>query len=210
MDFLELNANVRTAVGKGAARTLRREGRMPAILYGPETEPVKLSINVKDMGNILKKSKSSQVLLNLMIQNGEETPRPAMMWELQTHPVSQNFIHADFYQFSTDKKIKVKVPVVTKGKAKGIELGGMLQVIRRELEVLCLPREIPESIEIDVTDLDMGESVHVEDIPLEGDIEIPTEVNFTVVTILSPKGTATDEEEAAEGEETEEATKSEA
>lgn len=209
MEFFELNANVRTAVGKGAARTLRREGRMPAVLYGPETEPMKLSINIKEIDTLLKKSKGSQVLLNLVIQNGEKSTRPAMIWELQTHPVSQSFLHADLYQFSMDKKIKVKVPVVIMGKAKGVELGGMLQVIRRELEVLCLPREIPESIEIDVTDLDMGESVHVADISLDGDIEIPTDVNFTVVTILSPKGAATDEEEAAEGEETEEEAKSE-
>ena len=98
-----------------------------------------------------------------------------------------------------DRKIRVRVPVTTRGKSNGVEMGGMLQIIRRELEVLCLPDDIPEVIEIDITELDMGESVHVEDIPLEGDVEIPHEVNFTVLTILS--GRKVEEVVDEEGEE---------
>jgi large subunit ribosomal protein L25 len=86
-----------------------------------------------------------------------------------------------------DQKIKVMVPVVTTGKCVGVELGGMLQIIRRELEVFCLPDQIPENITIDITDLDIGDSFHVEDLQLEGDVEIPADVNFTILTVLSPK-----------------------
>ena len=127
-----------------------------------------------------------------------------MIKEYQVHPVSRNYLHVDFYEIAMDRKIRVRVPVVTKGKPRGVELGGMLQVVRRDLEVLCLPQEVPEAIEVDVTELDIGDSIHVEKIPLEGDVEIPAEVNFTVVTILSPKVEALPEEEEEEVEEVEE------
>ncbi|MDL1964377.1 MAG: 50S ribosomal protein L25, partial [Deltaproteobacteria bacterium] len=131
--------------------------------------------------------------------NGENTSRPAMIKELQIHPVSRDYLHVDFYGISMDRKISVKVPVVAKGKSQGVELGGILQIIRRELEIFCLPGEIPDAIELDVTDLDIGDSIHVKEIPLQGDIEIPADVDFTVITILAPKAEV--EEEAEEGEE---------
>jgi large subunit ribosomal protein L25 len=121
-----------------------------------------------------------------------------MIKELQTDPVSRSLIHVDFYEISMDRKIRVMVPVTTTGTSEGVELGGTLQIVRRELEVLCLPGEIPESIEIDITGLGMGDSIHVQEIPTTGNIEIDAEVNFTVLTILSPK---LEEEEVEEGEE---------
>ena len=130
-----------------------------------------------------------------------------MIKDLQIHPTTHEFIHIDFYEIDMKRKINVHIPVVTKGLSKGVELGGILQIIRRELEVLCLPTNIPENIEIDVTDLDMGDSVHVLDIPVEEDIEIPADVNFTVLTVLAPKVEVEEEEEeeeALEGEEGEE------
>jgi large subunit ribosomal protein L25 len=102
-----------------------------------------------------------------------------------------------------DQKITAKIPVVTTGMAKGVELGGMLQIIRRELEVECLPLEVPESIEIDISDLDIGDSIHVGKIRLEGGIEFLEDDNYTVVTVLSPK---LEEEEPEEEEEVEEET----
>jgi large subunit ribosomal protein L25 len=93
------------------------------------------------------------------------------------------------------------VPVVTTGKSLGVEMGGMLQIIRRELEVLCLPNQVPENITIDVSDLEIGDSLHVEDLLLEEDVEVPADVNFTILTVLSPK--AEEEEEEVEGEEEE-------
>jgi len=103
-----------------------------------------------------------------------------------------------------DRKIRVSVPIVATGKSVGVELGGFLQIVRRELEVLCLPMEIPDVIEIDVTDLDIGDSVHLDDIPLEDNIEIPTDANFTVLTVLSPTKEEEPEEELEEGLEEEE------
>lgn len=201
MELIELNANIRTTVGNGPARRLRQSGQLPAVLYGPGAEPVLLSVNISDFDQVLKKSGASQLLLNLVIQDSETYTRSAMVKELQTHPVSRDFLHVDFYEIAMDRKIRVKVPIVTTGMAKGVELGGVLQIIRREIEVLCLPFEVPESFEIDVADLDIGDSIHVRDISQEGEIEFLEDENFTVVTLLIPK--IEEEEEPAEEEEEE-------
>jgi large subunit ribosomal protein L25 len=122
-----------------------------------------------------------------------------MIREFQTHPVSGNFIHIDFYEIDMKRQIKVMVPVVITGQSVGVEVGGMLNIVRREVELLCLPGDIPEAIDIDITALDIGDSIHIEDIPLGENVEISTDVNFTVVTVLSPKV----EEEVVEEEEAE-------
>jgi large subunit ribosomal protein L25 len=132
---------------------------------------------------------------------GDAKGRNVMIKELQRHPVSQNLLHLDLYEVSMDQKIKVMVPVTTTGKSVGVEMGGMLQIIRRELEVLCLPDQIPENITIDITDLDVGDSFHVEDLQLDENIEVPAEVNFTILTILSTKVEAAEEAAGEEGEE---------
>jgi len=202
LELIELKSNIRTSVGKGPARVLRRENRVPAVFYGPDTDPVLLSVNTNDLDHVMKNSRAGQMVLNLVIQNGESYTKAAMVKELQVHPVSRNFLHVDFYEVSMDRKLKVKVPVVVKGKSKSVELGGMLQIIRHELDVLCLPAQIPDSIEIDVTDLDIGDSIHIGDISPEGDIEFTDEAHLTVVTILTPK---MEEEPVEEGEEEAEA-----
>ena len=203
MELIDLKVNIRKNTGNGPARRLRMVGRIPAVLYGPETESILLTVDGIDFEKILKKRKSGQVLLNLIIQNGETFTRSAMVKELQIHPLSRNFLHIDFYEIAMERKIRVKVPVVITGKSKGVELGGILQIIRRELEMSCLPLEVPESIEIDVTNLDMGDAIHVGEVAREGDIEFLEEDDFTVVTILSPK--VEEIEEEIEEEEAEEA-----
>jgi large subunit ribosomal protein L25 len=174
------------------------------VLYGPGTESVLLSVNISDIDRILKKGRIGQVLLNLVIpNNGETSTKTVMVKELQHHPVSRNFLHIDFYEVAMDRKIMVNIPVTTTGKAKGVENGGILQIIRRELEVQCFPLDVPESIEIDITDLDVGDSIHLGDISRQSKIEFLDDENFTVVTIVSPKIEEAEEpieEEAEEGE----------
>lgn len=196
MEIMNLKASLRDAAGDGPAKALRRDGKIPAILYGPNTAPIKLSIDRQDLEPVIKSGAVTQQLLKLAIE-GRDGSHNVMVKELQRHPVSHNLLHLDFYEVTMDQKIKVMVPVVTTGKSVGVELGGMLQIIRRELEVYCLPDQIPANITIDISDLDIGDSFHVEDLQLEGDIDIPAEVNFTILTILSTKA----EEEAAEEEE---------
>jgi large subunit ribosomal protein L25 len=162
-----------------------------------------LTVNIKEFEQILKKGNIGSIILNLVIQNGKKITKPAMIKELQSHPVSGDFLHIDFYEIDMQRKINVMIPIVTKGISKGVELGGLLQIIRREIEVLCMPGDIPEAIELDITDLDVGDSVHVEEIPLGDNVEISSDVNFTVLTIVSPKveEVEEEEEEGLEGEE---------
>ena len=197
MELIELKTNIRTATGNGPARRLRQKGQIPAVLYGPGTESILLAVNISDIEKILKKGRIGQVLLTLVIpNNGDTSTKTVMVKELQLHPVSRNFLHIDFYEVAMDRKIMVNVPVTTTGKAKGVETGGILQIIRRELEVQCFPLDVPESIEIDITDLDIGDSIHVGDIALQREIEFLGEENFTVVTVVSPK--IEEEEEVVE------------
>lgn len=178
---------MRTSAGNSPSRALRREGNVPAVLYGPGSESVMLSISSVDLERALKKSSVNQIIFNMAFQNEATSNRTAMIKELQVHPMSRKFLHVDFYEISKDRKITVNVPVVVKGKAKGIEDGGMLQIIEREIEVLCLPFEVPESIQIDISDLGIGDSIHVKDLKVAENVEIPAETNYTILTILSTK-----------------------
>ena len=198
MEKLQLKAQYRKTVGNGPARALRREGLFPAVVYGRRTETIPLCLKINEFDQLLKKHNIYQAVLKLSIENGKATEKTVMVKELQVHPVTRNFLHVDFYEIDMARKIRVNVPVVTTGTAIGVERGGILQIIRRELEVLCLPGQIPETFEIDISDLDVGDAVHVEEIPLSGDIEIPHDVDFTVVTVTSPKLEVEEEEEEEE------------
>ncbi len=206
MDLIELKTNKREVVGDGPAKQLRRQGKIPAVLYGPHTDSVLLSVAVTDLEPILKKGNIGRLLFKLII---DDVPgKPVMIKELQMHPLSADFLHVDFYEVDMEHKIKVSVPIIISGKCKGVEEGGMLQTVRREIDILCLPHEIPESLIIDVTDLDIGSSVHVKEIPLPGNVELPGDINFTILTVLIPKveSEETEEEELEEdGEATDEA-----
>jgi large subunit ribosomal protein L25 len=157
-----------------------------------------LSVGARDLSNIVKGGALGRSIINLQIDGGKSR-KAAIIKELQTHPVTHAPLHIDLYEVAMDRKIKVHVPVVATGHSKGVDVGGLLQIVRRDLEVLCLPDEIPESFAIDVTDLDIGDAVHVEDIQTSAGVEIPHETNFTVLTVTSPKVEA--EEVAEEGEE---------
>lgn len=198
MEQFELNTTIRTTVGNGPARRLRQQGLIPAVLYGPAAAPVKLTVNGKDFENAVKKGNVRRTIFSLALQDGGSAAKTAIIKELQQHPVNGQFLHVDFYEIAMDRKLRVKIPVVTKGKAKGEEFGGMLQIIEREIEVLCLPREIPEALEVDVTELGVGGTLHVNDIALPAGVELPPGDNYTVFTVVSQKAEAAPAEAAAE------------
>lgn len=200
MKQLELKATLRSTVGNGPARQLRQQGKMPAVLYGPKTESVPLIIDTKELEACLKEGSVAQSIFNLAVEGGAKKSTAVMIREMQRHPVSGDILHADFYEIDMKHRIRVMVPVTTVGKSKGVELGGTLQIVRREIEVLCLPTEIPDNIVVDITELDMGDSVHVDELPLPDGVELPADLNFTVLTVMSPK---IEEEPLEEGEEEE-------
>jgi large subunit ribosomal protein L25 len=198
LEQLQLTATIRKTTGNGPARVLRRNGRMPAVLYGPDTDTTLLSVNIHEFEQVLKNHNIHQMVLNLVVENGDALPKSVMIKELQAHPVTNNLIHADFYEISMTRKIWVNVRVVVHGKSIGEERGGIVQLVRRELEVLCLPGEIPESIALDISSLDIGDGIHVEEIQLPEGVEIAPETNFTVVTVTSVMAEEEPKEEAAE------------
>lgn len=200
MEQLQLTATTRKTTGNGPARVLRRNGRIPAVLYGPDTDATLLSVNIHEFELVLKNHNINQMVLNLVIENGDALPKSVMIKELQAHPVTNHLIHADFYEISMTRKIWVNVRVVVHGKSIGEERGGIVQLVRRELEVLCLPSEIPESIALDISSLDIGDAIHVEEIQLPEGVEISPETNFTVVTVTSVMAEEEPKEEAEEGE----------
>ncbi len=204
MEKLELKATIRKTVGNGPARELRRQGMIPAVLYGPNSEPIMLSVVIREFEHIIKFGNIGQLLLNLVIQNGKKQTKTVMIKELQTQPVSEKLLHIDFYEVAMDQKIKVSIPVVTIGEAKGVETGGILQIVRHNVDVFCFPNEIPESIVVDISNMEIGDSLHIGDVSLDEAIELADEANFTVVTVLTPKvEEVEEEEEEEEGEEAE-------
>lgn len=204
MEFQQLTVTKRDTAGKGPARRLRSQGKMPAVLYGAEQAPVSLIVDMRELDRVIRTSSTQQVFINLTIEKENADARTVMIKDLQVDPVSCGFLHADFYQIALDRKIRVMVPVVTTGQSKGVELGGILQVVRHELEIYCYPKHVPDAIEIDISELDVGESIHLSEIPLQEGIEIPAETNFTVVTVVSPTRPEEAEEEAEEAEAAEE------
>ena len=196
MELLKLKANIRKATGNGPARRLRQEGKMPAVLYGNKTENILLSLNSKDIQTALKKSGGSQAFFNLILDEGSK--KTVMLKELQRHPINSVYLHADLYEIDINRKIKTTIPVKIKGKSKGIEDGGILQVIRREIEIVCLLSEIPEAVEIDITELNIGDSIHIDEIDLGANVEIPFEQRFTILIISSPTTNKAIEEETEE------------
>ncbi len=205
---ITIDADVRNQAGKGAARKMRHSGRIPAVLYGPKIDPVALVVNEHDFNRVLFKTKGEQVIFTLNLGSGESDreERLALIKEMQRHPVNDRVRHIDFYAISVDEKIKIEVPVTPVGKAKGVEVsGGVLELIQRTVTISCLPLAIPKEIELDVSELDIGDALHVRDLtPPEG-VEFVDAPDTTLLTVVGAAAPAAEEEEeieeAAEGEE---------
>jgi len=213
MHQLTVAAHERESRGKGAARKLRKNNQLPAIFYGPRTEPMMLAVNYHEFERITKLSGFENTILDLKItsRHGEET-RKAMVKELMVDPVKSGLLHADFYEISMDKEITVDIPIRLVGTPVGVTNGGFLQVVRRELTVSCLPDKLIDSLEIDVSGLDMGDAVHIRDIALPEGISCVEEGDTPVAVVSAPTGglegraegeieaeTASSEEGTAEG-----------
>jgi large subunit ribosomal protein L25 len=198
---VELSATARDTRGNGPARRLRQAGQVPAVLYGPGAETKQIAVQVRDLEHAVQKGNIRRTIFSLTLQNGGSATTLAVIKELQMHPVTGQFLHVDFYEIDMNRKLRVMVPLIPRGKSKGEEFGGMLQIIEREIEVFCLPREIPESLDLDVSELAMGAALHVKDIALPPGVELPPGENYTVVTVVSPKAEAAPAAAPVEGEE---------
>ena len=199
-----LVAEVRDATGKGVARKLRAAGRIPAVVYGKGVESKAISIDPSALQRVLQ---SGGAGMNTLIElSVDGTTRTVLVKELQREPVRGRPIHTDFYLVDLEKKVEVSVPIHLVGRPQGVELGGILDHPLREIELECLPLAIPESVSVDVSELDVGQSVHVRDLELPEGSSVRTDVNLAVASVIAP--VVVEEpvaEEAEEGEEGEEA-----
>jgi large subunit ribosomal protein L25 len=208
MEQVALESFIRKPSGKGGARTLRRTGTIPAIFYGPETEPIPIQVARTSIEKTLKKQTSENILYQLTIKgNDPEMVKTVMLKELQKTPVEREILHLDFYEVSLFKEIVVTVGLKIIGKAAGVEKGGILQEISRDLEIRCLPTNIPNHIELDVSALDIGDSIHAQDIQLPEGIRLLSDAIQTLVTVVPPIEEKPVTSEPAAGAEVEVATK---
>lgn len=181
----QIGATPRAATGKGPARTARREGRIPGILYGHGEESIPLSVDARDLKKLVHTISVENTIVDLDLQ-GTAQPYKVLIRELQRHPFRDEFVHIDFFHVAMDEKIYVEVPIILHGTPEGVKnKGGILDHQLRELEVYCLPGNIPERIDLDVSELDIGDSIHVRDLDIP-DIEVESELDRAVVTILPP------------------------
>jgi large subunit ribosomal protein L25 len=187
MEQVALEALVRDRAGKGPARALRRAGNIPGIFYGPGSEPIAIVISQKALEKILKNQLSENVIYQLSIkENGKELTKTALLKELQMDPMGRYYLHADFYEVSLTKEIDITVAIKITGKSQGVDQGGILQEITRELEVRCLPTQIPDFIEVDVTPLNIADSLHVRDLNPPQGVRILSDGQLTLVTVVPP------------------------
>ena len=198
METIEIQASIRSGGGKGAARSLRRQGKLPAILYGPKRETVAIQLDEKDFSVRVAAAEGSH-LIRLQCPEAGVDGRLALVKEVQRDPVTDQVIHADLYEVDIHTKIRVSVPLHFVGRAVGVEYGGILQPIRRDVEVLCLPTDIPDFIEVDVSPLAIHETLHLHEITPPPGVEIPSDAELSIVTVLAP--TVEEVPVAAEGAE---------
>jgi len=206
---IDVTATPRLGRGKELARRLRRQGIIPAVFYGPGQEAMAISVNRADLKGAILASASGQVLIKLIIQNnGSTTTSVAVIKDYQVDPVRRDLLHADFYVVDLSKPLQVEVGVHLIGRPIGAERGGILQEVRREVLVSALPQDLPQYIEVDVSGLNLGESLNVRDLPVPPGVEILTDASYTIAAVVAPRGVAEEvtgeelvEGEAAEGEE---------
>jgi len=186
MDRPFLIAELREKTGKGVARKLRAKGFVPAIFYGPRTQNIPISVEVKALRKTLQTEAGENVLIELDIKrDGESDKKVVMLKDVQIDALSGDILHADFYEIAMDETLKVEVPLNLLGKPEGTKLGGILEQIRRSIEIECLPGDIPKRIDIDVSGLKIGDSIHVRDLKIEK-VKILSDPNLTIATVVPP------------------------
>lgn len=182
-----LAAKVREGVGKKAAKKLKKENQIPAIFYGPGSPSLMLKVDAHEMDMIMKKSTGENVIIGLQIESDKGTDsKTVILKELQSHPVKRNLLHVDFYEISMDKELTVDIALHFINTPKGVVNGGMLQSIKREISVSCLPDKLVDFIQVDVSGLEIGQSLHIRDVVLPDGIQSATDPDLPIATVMAP------------------------
>ena len=187
MEKLVLKAEVREGFGKGEARRLRQRGFIPGVVYGDNKEPVPLVVNPLDVEGILGSETGENTIFQLEV-SGAETVNQAMIKDFQLDPVTSRLLHVDMLRVSMETMLRVMVPIVLEGEAKGVEIdGGILEFTQREVEVECLPQNIPEHITVDITELEIGNLVRVAELKVDEKVKILSPPQQVVLSIAAPE-----------------------
>ena len=201
MATIQLDSKKRTMTGKGSARKLRSGGRLPVILYGPETSPIMLSLDYKQLQKILRGKSAENIIFDLKADSNEKNQsKRVMIKEIQKDPVTRDYLHVDFYEISMEKELEVDIPVYLINTPIGVSEGGILEHTRRELKISCMPKNLVDRIEVDVSGLDIGQSLHVEDITLPPGLKSIEDGDLTIATVVAPTIEEKVEEEVEEAE----------
>jgi large subunit ribosomal protein L25 len=183
---VKLKAEQRTAVGRSATRKLKARGIIPAIVYGGKEKPQPLQVSARDINAMLSHAAGENILVELEIA-GEKSNRTALVQEIQHSPVGGDILHIDFHAVSMDEKIQAEVPLEPTGIANGVKnFGGLLEQSLRSLPIECLPRDLPDRITVDVSNLDIGDSIHVRDIQLPNGVTAKVQPDLTAFSVLAP------------------------
>lgn len=185
MEEIALNVEPRDGRGKGPARRLRLSGKIPGVFYGPKSAAVVLAVDGKEFTSRVAHLEGSH-LIRFQSPTPALQQKVALLREVQTHPVSGAILHVDFYEVDLTRRLQVTVPLHFVGKAVGIAEGGILQPVLREIEVECLPTDIPQYIEVDVTALAIHDAIHLADLQMPPTVTAIFESNDAVVTVLPP------------------------
>jgi len=201
MAIAELKGELRESGNKSAARKLRREAFLPGVLYGLK-DNVPLKVNQKEFGKLMDQH-GHNVLIGLTLEGDSVPKRQVILKDYQAHPLQKDWLHVDFLEIDMNKKTRVPVPVKLIGHSPAEKMGGLINHATKELEVECLPGDIPDAIEVEMVNIQLGEVVHVKDLTISDKIEIMGDPGVTIVGIYVEKvkeETPEEGEEAAEGE----------
>lgn len=183
---VKLKAEPRTAVGRSAARKLKAKGAIPAIIYGGKEKPQPLQVSAREVNAMLSHAAGENILVELEIA-GEKSNKTALVQEIQHAPVGGNVLHIDFHAISMDEKIQADVPLETLGVPTGVKnFGGLLEQSLRFLTVECLPRDLPDRITVEVSGLNIGDSIHVRDIQLPNGVTAKVQPELTAFSVVAP------------------------
>jgi large subunit ribosomal protein L25 len=199
MKSVALNAFPRALSRRAGSKKLRSEGRIPAVIYGRQVKPENLEIIARDMENLMKHAVSENLLVDLAVKENARPKRLALVQEVQHHALSGKVLHVDFHEVAEDEKVTIMVPVETEGEAVGVKTsGGVLEHVLFKIKARALPKDLPEVITVDVSNLEIGQAIHLGEIKVPDSVELIGDKNIPVIAVAAPR---TEEEEAAEAAE---------
>jgi large subunit ribosomal protein L25 len=183
---------MRNEFGKNAARRIRRAGQIPAVLYGNRQEVLSLSLNPGELAAILHSASGHNTIFTLDVQDRDSTP--VMIKDWTNDPIKGHLLHADLVRIAMDKTLQLKVPILALGESKGVKVqGGIFEFVLREVDVECLPADIPENITVDISDLEIGANLRVSDLPVNPKVKVLSDSDLVVAHVISPKAEKVEE-----------------